>query len=46
MNKITDIEMKAEVESTEKNKSNFLKPFSGFYLAQFIQFSLYFSTSR
>ena len=45
-NKDTESGIKAEVEFTEKKESKILAPFSGFYLAQFIQFSLYFSTSR
>ena len=33
-------------EDKDKNMSNFLRPFSGVYLAQFIQFSLFFSLQR
>ena len=46
-----DAQEKIKIENTvntdeDINVSNFLRPFSGVYLAQFIQFSLFFSLQR
>lgn len=39
-------EKKEKMEKKEENESAFLKPFSGVFLAQFVQFSLFFSIHR
>ena len=45
-NQVIEDEIDYSIHSDQKKKQNYLKPFSGFYLAQFIQYSLYFSNSK